>query len=274
MKALSLHQTGFIDILRNFFTEISVSTSGEQEIISALMYSLIDKKAKYVRSFLVFETAKLFTESAKHWPQIIKIAIAIELIHIYSLIHDDLPCMDNADIRRGKPSLHKQYSESTALLTGNAALSLAFELTGGLQNNIASRIAKCAGKSGIMGGQIMDLKMKISKKDLTDFEEMNYLKTGVLLEASCSLSAIFLGKVNESRQLSLYGKSLGRAFQMQDDILDSPENEFSYLSYFPNKEILKAEILKESEKAKSFLDSFLHNDILAELTDFLSIRAF
>ena len=127
MEALLKHQSFFRAELEKNLNSISTQNSGEEELLNAIKYSLISKTAKYIRSFLIIETGKMLQCDELKMKDLLKIAFAIEMIHCYSLIHDDLPSMDNSDLRRGEPSLHKKFPESTALLAGNSLLTLAFK---------------------------------------------------------------------------------------------------------------------------------------------------
>ena len=158
-------------------------------------------------------------------------ACALEMIHTYSLIHDDLPAMDNDDPRRGKPTCHIAFDEATAILAGDALLTLAFEILSSIElNNINNAfkwlrviniIAKAAGYKGMIEGQIKDIAAEGNRIGLKDLEKMHALKTGALIEASISTGAILgNGSVEQIEQLDIYSKNIGLAFQVIDDILN------------------------------------------------------
>ena len=157
-------------------------------------------------------------------------AAAIECIHTYSLIHDDLPAMDNDDMRRGKPSNHKQFDEATAILAGDALLTDAFSFMASVGGKIpAERVlaaiacmAAAAGGSGMVGGQFLDIRYTQAKTaDLGELRAMHAMKTGALITASCVSGAILGGAdANAQKAVAGYGKSLGAAFQIMDDVLD------------------------------------------------------
>jgi geranylgeranyl diphosphate synthase type II len=164
---------------------------------------------------------------------VIRVACALEMIHTYSLIHDDLPAMDNDDLRRGKPTCHIAFDEATAILTGDALLTLAFEILSSIdlnhikENNalnwlrVINIIAKAAGYKGMIEGQIKDIAAEGNRIGLKDLENMHALKTGALIEASISTGAILgNGSVEEIQQLNIYAKNIGLAFQVIDDILN------------------------------------------------------
>ncbi|MBR2043724.1 MAG: polyprenyl synthetase family protein [Clostridia bacterium] len=155
-------------------------------------------------------------------------ALAIELIHTYSLIHDDLPCMDNDDMRRGKPSNHKVFGEDIALLAGDGLLTLAFEVASKTKNISPERVVRAigelshfAGMNGMVGGQVIDLQSEGKKVDIKVIEELNLLKTGGLLRAAAKVGTILAGGDEKLIYAAdRYGEATGLAFQIVDDILD------------------------------------------------------
>jgi len=162
-------------------------------------------------------------------------AIAVELIHAYSLVHDDMPCMDNDDLRRGKPSCHKQYDEPTALLVGDSLQSLAFEVLSQpelfenaslLVNNqilMLNILAKASGSKGMAGGQAMDLSAVGNQLSQMELESMHHLKTGALIQASALLGALN-GSASQLVAVRSFASNIGLAFQVIDDILDVEAN--------------------------------------------------
>ncbi len=161
-------------------------------------------------------------------------AAAVELIHTYSLIHDDLPAMDNDDLRRGQPSCHKAFDEATAILVGDSLQSLAFELLANQNNFFNSTIqlqmiqtlANASGSYGMTGGQILDLQAEAQQIDMTQLEIIHKSKTGALIRASVKLGALAAGCEDHDSlyQLDQYAGHIGLAFQIQDDILDVEGN--------------------------------------------------
>lgn len=153
---------------------------------------------------------------------ILPVACALELIHTYSLIHDDLPCMDNDDLRRGKPTLHKVYGDGMAVLAGDALHALAFELLLRAKNpQVVLEVAKAIGTEGMIGGQVKDLEAEGKKVSLKKVEYIHTHKTGKLLRASVRAGAILGGADKAALSaLSGYGEKFGLAFQIVDDILD------------------------------------------------------
>jgi geranylgeranyl diphosphate synthase type II len=162
---------------------------------------------------------------------VIGVACSLEMIHTYSLIHDDLPAMDNDDLRRGKPTCHIAFDEATAILTGDALLTLAFEILSSIEPNdindalkwlrVIKIIAIAAGYKGMIKGQIKDIVSEGNPLGLEDLEQMHALKTGALIEASIITGAILgNGNFEQIEQLKIYAKNIGLAFQVIDDILN------------------------------------------------------
>ena len=155
-------------------------------------------------------------------------ALALEMIHTYSLIHDDLPAMDNDDLRRGKPTNHKIYGEATAILAGDALLTMAFSVLGrenaapDICGAIIREIADAAGAGGMVGGQALDMAAENKQISLEELKKLHLGKTGALIRASVRVGAILAGaKEKELTNLTEYAENLGLAFQITDDILDA-----------------------------------------------------
>ncbi len=181
---------------------------------------------KKIRSTLIFDTGKIFNIGEK---KLINICAAVECIHSYSLIHDDLPCMDNDSIRRGKPSTHVKFGEASALLAGSSLLTLAFEiiadkkyfLNPNIKNDIIKFLASCSGHTGIAGGQELDLKFENKKKKIYQIIDMQKKKTGKLFNFCLySVGAIANKSQKEKKLLSILGEEIGLLFQLADDFLD------------------------------------------------------
>jgi geranylgeranyl diphosphate synthase type II len=153
-------------------------------------------------------------------------ALAVELIHTYSLVHDDLPALDNDDTRRGKPACHKKFGEASAILAGDALLTLAFESIARIKPahravDVLREISKAAGTRGMIGGQVADLEVSSRKKTLAEHDFISRTKTGALIRVSAMAGAIAAGAaVRKFRAITRYGECLGLAFQVVDDILD------------------------------------------------------
>ncbi len=191
----------------------------------ALRYSTLNA-GKRLRACLVYLTGEMFNALpvALDAP-----AAAVELIHAYSLVHDDLPCMDDDDLRRGKPSCHKAYDEGTAMLVGDALQSLAFELFGSIESadnalcpRLIHTLARAAGSQGMAGGQALDLAAQGKDPGLSSLQQIHAMKTAALIEAAVLMGAQTAG-VTDNAQLQLlsdYANALGLGFQIRDDILD------------------------------------------------------
>jgi len=199
-----------------------------QRLHEAMHYAVLDG-GKRVRPLLVFAAGELFDAPRD---AVERAACAVEMIHAYSLVHDDMPCMDDDDLRRGKPTVHKQYDEAMALLVGDALQSQAFDvLSGGTleaSRKVAmlSCLARASGSQGMCGGQAIDLDSVGIALSLPELERMHQLKTGALLRASVMLGAM-AGKAlspDEEAALSAYAAAIGLAFQVVDDILDATED--------------------------------------------------
>jgi farnesyl diphosphate synthase len=180
---------------------------------------------KRVRPLLVFAAGQV---AQARDAVLDRCAVAVELIHAYSLVHDDLPCMDDDVLRRGKPTVHIEFDEATALLVGDALQSLAFETLARAEAAPAGvlamvrRLAQASGSVGMAGGQAIDLASVGAVLDRQSLEQMHRLKTGALLSASVMLGALASGQMSETMAVSLehYAKAVGLAFQVVDDVLD------------------------------------------------------
>ncbi len=196
-------------------------------LLQSMRYS-VDAGGKRVRPRLTLEFCKLCGENIE---SAIPFACAVEFIHTYSLIHDDLPCMDNDDMRRGKPSNHIAFSEDTALLAGDALQSLAFEVM--LSPESMSRVpanrvaeaaytlAKLSGADGMVGGQVIDLAYEDKNASEEIINQIHLLKTGALIKAACLMGVIIAdADENKRRAAEEYAECVGLAFQLVDDVLD------------------------------------------------------
>ncbi len=197
----------------------------EARLVEAMRYGTLNG-GKRVRPFLVVATSQLFGVARLC---ALRTAVAIEMVHCYSLIHDDLPAMDNDDLRRGKPTCHKQFDEATAILAGDALVTKAFEVLGQGQTHsdpqvrceLVVALAGAAGHEGMCGGQMLDLIAETTPLDVPGISRLQRLKTGKLIAVSCEAGAI-LGKAPAPVRLALsaFAHDIGLAFQIVDDILD------------------------------------------------------
>ncbi len=224
MTAVAKAVTGTMDRL------IAPVTGPRGRVIDAMRYSALSG-GKRLRPFLVVTTGDLY--GVPH-ERSLRAAAALEMIHCYSLIHDDLPAMDDADLRRGKPSVHKEYDEATAILAGDGLLTQAFEVMADPETHpdaqtrtrLVSELAVAAGPAGMVGGQMIDLSPDRDGLDITGITELQALKTGALIAYGCTAGCILGGGSDEDRAaLSAYSRDIGLAFQIADDILDATASE-------------------------------------------------
>lgn len=193
-----------------------ISVQEPEVIFEAMRYSLLGG-GKRLRAALAILAAYGEEELA------IPAACAVEMVHAYSLIHDDLPCMDNDDFRRGKPSCHKAFDEATALLAGDALLTKAFETVLDLKYNplmAARELAVAAGAEGMVGGQVLDLSFENTEITYDELKKIHSKKTGALITVSLRLGALAARRESLLAKYTLYGNNIGLAFQITDDILD------------------------------------------------------
>jgi farnesyl diphosphate synthase len=214
-----------VDIDQMFDRVLAVPADPRGRLYEAMRHAAIGG-GKRLRPLLVRAASDLF-----HVDRVpaLRVGAAIECIHVYSLIHDDLPCMDDDDIRRGKPTVHKAYDEATAVLAGDSLQALAFEIVADPETHadpfvraeLAAELAKAAGPSGMAGGQMMDLAAEGSDFDLAAVTRLQQLKTGALI-AFCLEAGAILGHVPPEgrRTVRAYARDVGLAFQIADDLLD------------------------------------------------------
>ncbi|RKZ81235.1 MAG: (2E,6E)-farnesyl diphosphate synthase [Gammaproteobacteria bacterium] len=200
----------------------SVKTSAQ--LINAMRYSTLDG-GKRLRALLVYATGEAL---GTNLDMLDAPASAVEMIHAYSLVHDDMPIMDNDDLRRGRPTCHKKFDDATALLVGDALQSLAFEILCDdmllplQQTQMVKTLAQQSGVSGMAGGQAIDLESVGKTLNIDDLQDMHELKTGALIRASVRLGALSSSQIDETilAKLDIYAVCIGLAFQVQDDVLD------------------------------------------------------
>lgn len=265
------------------------SKNGQDEVVEAMRYSLLNG-GKRLRPVFCLEFANCFGVSKK---DALAFACAVEYIHTYSLIHDDLPCMDNDDFRRGKPSCHKQFGEATALLAGDALLTHASKILtqAPLDDNkkvmAISALSHYSGVAGMLGGQVIDLKYESETPDLEQILTVHTLKTGALIALSCILGCIVAGaNENDIKFASEFAYNLGIAFQIKDDILDvmgdseklgkpigsdSENDKVTYVT-LTGIENAQKDVEKYTAKAISCLNHFENTDFLKTLAENLVSR--
>ncbi len=240
----------------------------EKNLILSMEYSL-KAGGKRIRPRLVLEFCSLCGGDIN---DALPLACALEMIHTYSLIHDDLPCMDNDDYRRGKPSNHKVFGEDIALLAGDALQSLAFETaTSHITPENAYRVAKAVnnlanycGATGMVGGQVIDIENEGKSSEIEILKEMDRKKTGAIIKSACEMGCILAGASQaEVEKAQQFGESIGLAFQIQDDILDVTADQ----------DKLGKPVGSDKENEKSTYVSLLGLDRCRELVNELTNKA-
>ena len=267
----------------------------QKNVIEAARYSL-SAGGKRIRPALVMEFCRVCGDDPE---TALPVACAIEMMHTFSLIHDDLPCMDDDDMRRGKPSCHKAFGEATAVLAGDALAMLPYQIIAeaGLKKTLSQdaslKIIKLLGELsgvwGMIGGQTVDLENENKRPDVPVILEMYRMKTGALLEFCCRAGCIAAG-AGADLQLAAgsYGQRMGLAFQIVDDILDvtadekllgkpvgsdAAEGKYTYVSAV-GIEKARERASEITKQAKEYLAEFGDNGFLSELTDMLLERKF
>ena len=246
------------DEIDGYFAKFALNN----KIIEAERY-FTSKTGKALRAFLVNKSCELFLVSKN---DAMKIAIALEFVHAYSLIHDDLPCMDDSSERRGQQSLHKRFDEASALLVGNSLLTEAYFILSSQMDGILPErrlllinyLSKCIGHFGMMEGQMIDVSLEDRILDESLFKLLNVKKTGMLFAFACSCGAIALGQ--DFLVFEEYGKNLGVIYQILDDICDetlphflqNPENAMEYARKIALE--TKDKILPYSKDFACFID--------------------
>lgn len=266
-------------------------SEGLKVMLEAMAYSL-NNGGKRIRPMLTLEFCRV---CGGDYMKAVPLALAAEMIHTYSLIHDDLPCMDNDDMRRGKPSSHKAFGEANALLAGDSLLTFAFEtalsapdLDAQKRCAAALELAKAAGCSGMIAGQVMDLANEAKYVSVDEIKATDRLKTGEMIRVSALLGCIAAGAEEEKiKAAEKYCKNIGLAFQIVDDILDvtsdeatlgkpigsDSENEKSTYVSLLGLEKSAQYAYELTERAKAALDIFgCEGEFLSELADKLSNR--
>jgi len=209
----------------NRFLKLYVKKQSKTELIRSMKYGLLPG-GKKIRSKILVDIGRIFN---LNYRTLIKIGAAVECIHAYSLIHDDLPCMDNDSIRRGKLSTHKKFGEATAVLAGNSLLTLAFEILSDKSLLLKKKtkveliylISKCSGHTGIAGGQYLDLSYERKKIKKNKIIDMQIKKTGKLFAFCCIAPALISNKsTNTLRYFEKIGYEIGLLFQITDDLID------------------------------------------------------
>ncbi|ESZ28127.1 MULTISPECIES: polyprenyl synthetase family protein [unclassified Mesorhizobium] len=196
-----------------------------ERLMAAMRHGVLNG-GKRLRPFLVMESAALFGADGE---ASLRVATALECVHCYSLIHDDLPAMDDDDLRRGQPTVHKAFDEATAILAGDALLTLAFDVLADEATALPAErraalvlaLARAAGTGGMVGGQTLDLEAERNRPDEAGIVRLQAMKTGALIRYACEAGAIIAGAAPQDRdRLAEFGSAVGLAFQLADDLLD------------------------------------------------------
>jgi len=258
----------------------------EARLMEAMRYATLGG-GKRLRAFLVMQSGRLFGVDRR---ALGRVAVSVECLHAYSLVHDDLPAMDDDDMRRGRPSLHKAFDEATAILAGDALLTLAFGLLASPETHgdpfvrcdLIAKLAFAAGHGGMVGGQMMDLNLEGRHPELAEITRLARMKTAALITFCCESGAI-MGKASGSARQALigYGQELGLAFQVADDLLDL-EGEASQLGKRVGKDEARGKATVASilgrERARAQAEALVsqaagHLDLFDEKADLLRAAA-
>ena len=235
----------------NLYLKKFILKQKSSELLNPMKYGLLPG-GKKIRSKLIVDVGKIFNID---YNKLIQIGAAVECIHAYSLIHDDLPCMDNDKLRRGKISTHVKYGESTAILAGNSLLTIAFEILSQsslkvdhkTKISLINLLTKCSGHSGIAGGQYSDLKFEGKKQSLKKIVNMQIKKTGKLFSFCCVAPIIISKKNKYINSFDSIGSKIGLLFQIADDLID----------YSGSSKRAGKKTRKDSKKGKATLISLL-----------------
>lgn len=286
----------FTTVLKNYQQEIETYLNGfftendpQKQLYEAMRYSLL-AGGKRIRPVLVLEFCRI---CGGDWKKALPFAAAIEMVHTYSLIHDDLPCMDNDDYRRGRLTNHKVYGEAQAVLAGDALLTAAFETVAEADADprviaqIVGILAGCAGERGMVGGQILDIDGEGKRLSEEQVHTIHRLKTGALISAACRMGAAAAGASEAQMQAAgAYAESIGLAFQIRDDMLDvlgdakklgkatgMDENKSTFVTLY-GLERCRQWIEEENQKAIAAVQVFDDCGFLTDLAEMLACRDF
>lgn len=268
---------------------LPLANDGQKQVTKAMRYSLING-GKRLRPTLVLEFCKM---CGGDMDKAMAYACAVEYVHTYSLIHDDLPCMDDDDLRRGNPSCHKMFGEATALLAGDALLTHAFDiicqadLDDDKNATAVSLLAQNAGVAGMIGGQVLDMKFEEIDPSIQDILTVHRLKTGALISAACLLGCIAAGASDEQiLNASKFAYLLGTAFQIKDDLLDvlgdeeklgkpigsDADNDKTTYVTIVGVEKAQKDVQTLTNSAIELLKNFDNNEFMVALSEYLTTR--
>ena len=224
---LSQCATGIATLLEELLSRKTLEgeATRPERLLAAMRHGVLNG-GKRLRPFLLVETARMLGASG---PGPMRAAAALECVHCYSLIHDDLPAMDDDDLRRGKPTVHKAFDEATAILAGDALQTLAFDILAdeathhdpAIRSALVLSLARSSGLGGMAGGQMLDIEGEATNRSVEEILLMQSMKTGALIRHACEAGAIISGADQPTRtRLVKFGETIGKAFQLADDILD------------------------------------------------------
>lgn len=284
----------YIEKIEQELMRLTADKDGLQSVVVEAMEYSLSAGGKRLRPVLMLEFYRMC--GGDRLDDMVKAACSLELIHTYSLIHDDLPCMDNDDFRRGKPSCHKAFSEEIALLAGDALNTMAFEVLSdcaveGLVSAekavmMISVLSKAIGANGMVGGQVIDLQTENEEIDIETLNVLQSCKTGALIEAACVMGVVLSGRMELIPAAAEYAMAMGRAFQIVDDILDvtgtfeelgkpigsdEEQHKNTYVSLL-GLERSKQVASQLTVQALSALKNFENNEFMYELTQELLER--
>lgn len=281
------HMEGYLRPIEDFLAAQFTGDLPQKRLFEAMRYSLL-AGGKRIRPVLTLEFCRV---CGGDWRTALPFGCAVEMIHTYSLIHDDLPCMDDDDYRRGRPTNHKVYGEAMAVLAGDALLTAAFETAAAanasaeIRADVMTTLAGCAGEMGMVGGQVLDLEGEARELDAAYIHRLQELKTGALLKAACVVGVQAAGGSGQAIQAAeRYAAALGLAFQTRDDLLDV-EGEFEKLGKAVGADGKKntfvrlygaarchALVREQTEAAVAALEPFQDRTFLTELARRLAER--
>lgn len=283
------HMKEYKEFIEEYLSSQCFQSDNEPQkiLFDSMLYSLL-AGGKRLRPIFVFDFCRM---CGGDWKAAVPFAAAVEMVHTYSLIHDDLPCMDNDDYRRGRLTNHKVFGEATAVLAGDALLTAAFGFLARAPFSAEVRIkavevlSSCAGELGMVGGQILDMRSEQHECTEQEVLDIQIRKTGALIKAACILGVLAgQGSGHQINAAAEYAHHVGLAFQIRDDMLDvigdakelgkavgvdTSKNTFVRLYGLEKCEQLVAE---HTLRAKNALDNFTDHDFMAELADYLTSR--
>ncbi len=279
----------YVSAVETYLNGCFTEAAPQARLFEAMRYSLL-AGGKRIRPVLVLEFCRL---CGGDWEKALPFAAAIEMVHTYSLIHDDLPCMDNDDYRRGRLTNHKVFGEAEAVLAGDALLTAAFDTAAHAEADpavvvrVIRILSSCAGEKGMVGGQMLDMEGEKKDLDETGVYDIHSRKTGALISAACRMGVAAAGGTEAQLEAArVYAESVGLAFQIRDDMLDvlgdakklgkathMDGSKNTFVSLY-GLDACARRIGQENRKALAALEIFPDRDFLTQLTNQLANREF